>query len=52
MKKYMLFAGDTYYPSGGFFDLVGDYDTVEEAREKGAKYDWYQVVDSITFEIK
>lgn len=34
MKKYLLFAGHSYYPAGGAFDLIGDYDTLEEALEE------------------
>lgn len=26
---FMLFAGDNYYPNGGWDDLVGMYDTLE-----------------------
>lgn len=50
MKRYLLFAGDTYYPSGGWSDFVKDYDTEEEADADGlSKYgrdhQWYEVVD-------
>ena len=31
MKKYMLFEGLHYYPSGGFGDFKGTFDTIEEA---------------------
>jgi len=31
MKRYLLFAGDTYYPSGGAYDFVSSHDTIEEA---------------------
>jgi hypothetical protein len=30
-KRYLLFASDYYYPIGGAEDLVGSYDTIEEA---------------------
>jgi len=30
MKRYLLFRGRDYYPSGGIDDLLGDFDTVEE----------------------
>ena len=65
MKNFALFAGDNYYPSGGMLDLVGRFDSVEEA-VAGAKapeddeyewatwgrvYDWYQVVDLTTFTV-
>lgn len=32
MKKYLLFAGNAYYPFGGMWDFCGDFDTVEEAK--------------------
>ena len=31
MKRYMVFAFDTYYPSGGIGDLRGSYATKQEA---------------------
>jgi hypothetical protein len=31
MKQYLAFFGATYYPSGGMCDLLGDFDTAEEA---------------------
>ncbi len=35
MKPFLLFAYNTYYPQGGYHDLVGDFATVEEAVAKG-----------------
>lgn len=55
MKRYLLFAGDQYYPRGGMYDLRGDFDTLEEAVEVASRgepmiaesgYDWWHVVDS------
>jgi hypothetical protein len=31
MKRYLLFAGDDYYPQGGFIDFKKDFDTFKEA---------------------
>lgn len=31
MKRFFLFAFDTYYPSGGMNDFISDHDTAEEA---------------------
>lgn len=28
MKRYLLFGGDAYYPSGGWQDLLGDFDAI------------------------
>lgn len=32
MKKYLLFGGSEFYPEGGVDDLLGDFDTIEEAK--------------------
>lgn len=47
MKRYMLFAGWDYYPSGGMRDFVGSYDTFDEAREDalGMTGDWWHILD-------
>ena len=51
-KRYILFAGDQYYPGGGMEDFRGTFDTVEEARAAAgrgrSRYDWAQVVDRET----
>ncbi len=47
MTKYLLFAGDTYYPLGGWRDYKSDHYTLEDALEAAASCgcDWWQVVD-------
>ena len=53
VKRYMLFAGDQYYPNGGMRDYQGSYDTVDEARlevdkrrdEGGQRFYWFHVYD-------
>ena len=60
MKRFALFAGSNYYPSGGWADFEGSFDSVEEAQkfvfshddEHRARYgtpfplyDWAQAVD-------
>lgn len=47
MKRYLVFRGDDYYPSGGFKDFKASYDTLEEAVEsaKSSSGDWAHVVD-------
>jgi hypothetical protein len=56
MKRYMVFAGEEYYSSGGATNLLGTADTLEEAwemvgpssfkdRENG-KYDWCHAYDT------
>lgn len=36
--NFLLFAGDNYYPAGGFFDLKGEAKTLEEARDIFTKH--------------
>ena len=31
MKRYLLFAGDNYYPKGGGEDFIAAFDTIEAA---------------------
>ncbi len=37
MKRFLVFAGDAYYPEGGMYDFQEDFDTLEEARSFVAK---------------
>lgn len=46
LKRYLLFTFDSYYPSGGWHDLAGNYDTVTEAWANRGGQDNYQIVDS------
>jgi hypothetical protein len=51
MKRYLLFAGDQYYPSGGWRDFRGSFATSEEAVKHVADWlrvDWWHVVDGAT----
>jgi len=50
VKRYLLFCGHFYYPSGGWDDFSGDYDTIEEAK-KHIEYEWNQIVDLETGEV-
>ena len=56
MKRYLLFAGDIYYPSGGWDDFKDSFDGVAEAiAALGAgdrRYAWFHVVDSQTGKIE
>lgn len=47
MKRYAVFAMESYYPGGGWSDLHGLYDDKDEAFEaaKKVRCDWYEVVD-------
>ena len=47
MKRYLLFAGYDYYPSGGMGDFKNDFDTIDEAMQyaKANKDDWQHIYD-------
>jgi hypothetical protein len=47
VKRYLLFAGDNYYPSGGWHDSVKGYDDIDSARKAGRETagEWWHVVD-------
>jgi len=49
---YLVFAGYDYHPSGGWDDLIGKYDTPEEAVEAAELHDgdWAHIVDLATGE--
>ena len=46
LKRFLLFAGGSYYPNGGWLDFVGSYDTFPEAEKAVPDRDWAQVVDT------
>lgn len=47
MKRFMLFAGDKYYPSGGMRDHRESSDSFEELRMLvHADYDWWHIYDA------
>ncbi len=53
MKRYLLFAGDKYYPMGGMNDFVKDFDTITEleAATKGYSndsFEWFHAYDTKT----
>jgi len=64
MKRFLLFAGDCYYPEGGAEDFIGGCDTMEEAetlllgndddwgkpscRYRNASSQWANVLDPAT----
>lgn len=57
MKRFMVFAGDSFYPCGGTNDFVADFDTIYEVKDflydnvcrKDAnyEYDWANYYDSV-----
>jgi len=50
MKRFFLFHWDGYYPEGGMNDFLGDFDTIEEAKEayfnEKYRYDNRQIWDT------
>ena len=61
MNRYLLFAGDAFYPMGGWQDFHGSFDSVSEAlafaeahahpeddEAFALPFDWIEVVDSST----
>ena len=50
MNKFLLFAGEEFYPGGGWSDFVGAYPTQHEAKEAATKQQgsWWQIVDVTT----
>ena len=49
MKRYMLFSGYNYYPSGGMNDFCGSFNTIEECevKIKMSCNDWFHVYDIV-----
>jgi hypothetical protein len=53
-KRYLLFAGATYYPGGGSSDLDSVFETVAEAQTRAAQIvaadeftDWWEIFDVV-----
>jgi len=44
--NYLLFAGDNYYPAGGFNDYRGRFETLQDAlvAAANARCDWWHIV--------
>lgn len=56
MKRYLVFAGTDYYPSGGANDFIFATNDLEEARNKMAEnikegFEWSHIFDNETLEI-
>ena len=41
---YYLFAGEWYYPLGGYRDFQGAFETLEAAAIAAAPFDWAHIV--------
>jgi hypothetical protein len=53
MKRFLLFAGDEYYPAGGWEDFIESFSTVNGALAEAAtlEADWFHIVDLTTGEM-
>lgn len=55
MKRFAVFAGDVYYPCGGWNDYRESFDTLDEARRYvfnwACRADWWHIVDLTTREV-
>ena len=52
MKRFIVFAGDFYYPGGGAADYVADFDTIDAAKAwRGWSSNWLHVLDTYTKEV-
>lgn len=51
--RYLLFAGDSYYPEGGWHDFVGKFRTLKACKESLPAHgcDWAHIVDLDTMKI-
>jgi len=47
LKRFLLFAGETYYPSGGWGDFKSSHHSREDAERAAEELqeDWYHIVD-------
>lgn len=49
-KNYIVFAGEMFYPCGGFEDFFGSFDSIKEAKDALLRHDdeycsrdWWQI---------
>jgi len=52
LNRFLVFAGDAYYPTGGWEDFRGSFVTLEAARAflSGYPHDWGHIIDITTGE--
>ena len=50
MERFILFAGDNYYPAGGANDMVGDFGSmaIAIATVRDIRADWWNILDTKT----
>lgn len=51
-KRHLIFAHDSYYPAGGWGDLEGSTDDLDQAIEycKSSRFDITEIIDLTTGE--
>jgi hypothetical protein len=47
VKRFILFAGDFYYPGGGAADFISEYDHLMDAKTQ-IRGDWSHILDTQT----
>ena len=49
-NRYLVFAGDHYYPEGGITDLIMETDDLEKAKKEAHKHsnEWAHIWDIVT----
>lgn len=48
MKRYLVFAYDYYYPSGGSSEVEGEFNTLEELKNYNPETNWdFRKLDNI-----
>lgn len=51
---FILFGGSYYYPAGGWKDVLGTFDSADEAKNNAdrkmadGEIEWWQIVDPLT----
>lgn len=45
MKNYIVFAGETFYSSGGIEDFFGSFASIQDAKDVllHSSHDWWQI---------
>ncbi len=51
MKRFILFAGDCYYPGGGAADFIGDFHNLIDAQIFPLNHNWSHILDTETGEV-
>ncbi len=51
IKRFVVFSGDRYYPSGGWRDYQASYDTLDAAAEAPITGDWCHIIDLTTGQV-